>query len=155
MNDNPTGVAKLKKLIRESVETALSTGTSAISFRPTLLLNLSNHPYEKWSEEQKDAAKEYGEVRDMPFPAIDPDDDADQIREIADKYIAEIIKLNAKFAVIVHLMGEMSFVVYAVSRLSELGIRCICSTSERDTEDLGGGEKKVTFRFKRFRDYDC
>ncbi len=122
---------------------------------PHLLINLSNHPYEKWSEEQKDAAKEYGEVRDMPFPAIDPDDDADQIREIADKYIAEIIKLNAKFAVIVHLMGEMSFVVYAVSRLSELGIRCICSTSERDTEDLGGGEKKVTFRFKRFRDYDC
>lgn len=122
---------------------------------PFLLINLSNHPYENWSVEQKEAAKEYGEVRDMPFPAINPDDDTEQIRERADEYISKIIKLNAEYAVTVHLMGEMSFVVYAVSRLSERGIRCICSTSERDTEDLGGGEKKVTFRFKRFRDYDC
>lgn len=155
MNDKPTGVAKLKKLIRESVETALSTGTNAISFHPSLLINLSNHPHENWSAEQKEAAKEYGEVRDMPFPAIDPEEDIEQIRERADEYISKIIKLNAKYAITVHLMGEMSFVVYAVSRLSERGIRCICSTSERDTEDLGGGEKKVTFRFKRFRDYDC
>lgn len=155
MNDRPAGVERLKKLIRESVETALSTCTSGISFRPSLLINLSNHPYDKWTEEQKNAAKEYGEVRDMPFPDINPDDGTEQIRKKADEYISEIIKLNAEHAVTVHLMGEMSFVVYAVSRLSELGIRCICSTSERDTEDLGDGEKKAKFHFKRFRDYDC
>ena len=155
MNDSPSSVAKLKKLIRESVEAALSTGASGLSRLPSLLINLSNHPYENWSTEQKEAAKEYGEVRDMPFPAIDPEEDTEQIRERADEYISKIIKLNAEYAITVHLMGEMSFVVYTVSRLTERGIRCICSTSERDTEDLGGGEKKVSFHFKRFRDYDC
>ena len=125
------------------------------SKRSSLLVNLSNHPYERWSEEQKEAAKEYGEVRDMPFPNIDPEEDTEQIRKTADEYISEVVGLSAEYAVTVHLMGEMSFVVYAVSRLSERGIRCICSTSERDVDDLGGGEKKVAFHFKRFRDYDC
>ena len=154
MNDRPSGVAKLRKLINESVEAALSA-TGSVPALPPILVNLSNHPYERWSEAQKEAAKEYGEVRDMPFPAIDPEEDTEQIRKTADEYISEVVGLSAEYAVTVHLMGEMSFVVYAVSQLSERGIRCICSTSERDVDDLGGGEKKVAFHFKRFRDYDC
>ncbi len=158
------GKAGQTKTLRKNIKNTLQNASALmISFEgketsqshPSLLINLSNHPHENWSAEQKEAAKEYGEVRDMPFPAIDPEEDIEQIRERADEYISKIIKLNAKYAITVHLMGEMSFVVYAVSRLTERGIRCICSTSERDTEDLGGGEKKVTFRFKRFRDYDC
>lgn len=158
------GKAGQTKTLRKNIKTTLQNASALmISFEvietsqsySSLLINLSNHPYENWSAEQKEAAKEYGEVRDMPFPAIDPEEDTEQIRERADEYISKIIKLNAEYAITVHLMGEMSFVVYTVSRLTERGIRCICSTSERDTEDLGGGEKKVSFHFKRFRDYDC
>lgn len=38
-----------------------------------MLINLSNHPYEKWDETQKQAAIEaFGRVEDYPFPPIDP-----------------------------------------------------------------------------------
>ena len=123
---------------------------------PPLLVNLSNHPYKDWSEDQKKAAEKYGEVQDMAFPEIDPAIKIDKIKkEIAAAQIDEIKNMCKERRVTVHIMGEMSYTFYVVSQLKAFGIRCICSTSERDTEDLGGGEKKVTFRFKRFRDYDC
>lgn len=123
---------------------------------PPLLVNLSNHPYKDWSEDQKKAAEKYGEIQDMAFPEIDPAMKIDKIKkEIAAAQIDEIKNMCKERRVTVHIMGEMSYTFYVVSQLKAFGIRCICSTSERDTEDLGGGEKKVTFRFKRFRDYDC
>lgn len=123
---------------------------------PPLLVNLSNHPYKDWSEDQKKAAEKYGEVQDMAFPEIDPAMKIDKIKkEIAAAQIDEIKNMCKERRVTVHIMGEMSYTFYVVSHLKAFGILCICSTSERDTEDLGGGEKKVTFHFKRFRDYDC
>ena len=123
---------------------------------PPLLVNLSNHPYKDWSEDQKKAAEKYGEVQDMAFPEIDPAMKIDKIKkEIAVAQIDEIKNMCKERRVTVHIMGEMSYTFYVVSQLKAFGILCICSTSERDTEDLGGGEKKVTFHFKRFRDYDC
>lgn len=123
---------------------------------PPLLVNLSNHPYKDWSEDQKKAAKKYGDVQDMAFPEIDPAMKIDKIKkEIAAAQIDEIKNMCKERRVTVHIMGEMSYTFYVVSQLKAFGIRCICSTSERDTEDLGGGEKKVSFHFKRFRDYDC
>ena len=123
---------------------------------PPLLVNLSNHPYKDWSEDQKKAAEKYGEVQDMAFPEIDPAMKIDKIKkEIAAAQIDEIKNMCKERRVTVHIMGEMSYTFYVVSQLKAFGILCICSTSERDTEDLGGGEKKVSFHFKRFRDYDC
>lgn len=123
---------------------------------PPLLVNLSNHPYKDWSEDQKKAAEKYGEVQNMAFPEIDPAMKIDKIKkEIAVAQIDEIKNMCKERRVTVHIMGEMSYTFYVVSQLKAFGIRCICSTSERDTEDLGGGEKKVSFHFKRFRDYDC
>lgn len=123
---------------------------------PPLLVNLSNHTYKDWSEDQKKAAEKYGEVQDMAFPEIDPAMKIDKIKkEIAAAQIDEIKNMCKERRVTVHIMGEMSYTFYVVSQLKAFGILCICSTSERDTEDLGGGEKKVTFHFKRFRDYDC
>lgn len=123
---------------------------------PPLLVNLSNHPYKDWSEDQKKAAEKYGEVQDMAFPEIDPAMKIDKIKkEIAVAQIDEIKNMCKERRVTVHIMGEMSYTFYVVSQLKAFGIRCICSTSERDTEELGDGEKKTKFRFKRFRDYDC
>lgn len=58
---------------------------------PPLLVNLSNHPYKDWSEDQKKAAEKYGEVQDMAFPEIDPAMKIDKIKkEIAAAQIDEI-----------------------------------------------------------------
>lgn len=154
---------KADETLRNNISSYLSAVCDEISAikayvpgTPPLLVNLSNHPYKDWSEDQKKAAGKYGEVQDMAFPEIDPAMKIDKIKkEIAAAQIDEIKNMCKERRVTVHIMGEMSYTFYVVSQLKAFGIRCICSTSERDTEDLGGGEKKVTFRFKRFRDYDC
>lgn len=154
---------KADETLRNNISSYLSAVCDEISAikayvpdTPPLLVNLSNHPYKDWSEDQKKAAEKYGEVQDMAFPEIDPAMKIDKIKkEIAAAQIDEIKNMCKERRVTVHIMGEMSYTFYVVSQLKAFGIRCICSTSERDTEDLGGGEKKVTFRFKRFRDYDC
>lgn len=149
--------------LRSSISSYLSAVSNEISAikayapgTPPLLVNLSNHPYKDWSESQKKAAEKYGEVQDMAFPAIDPAMKIDDIKkEIAAPQIYEIKNMCKERRITVHIMGEMFYTFYVVSQLKAFGIQCICSTSERIVEDLGGGEKKVTFRFKRFRDYDC
>lgn len=154
---------KADETLRNNISSYLSAVCDEISAikayvpgTPPLFVNLSNHPYKDWSEDQKKAAEKYGEVQDMAFPEIDPAMKIDKIKkEIAAAQIDEIKNMCKERRVTVHIMGEMSYTFYVVSQLKAFGIRCICSTSERDTEDLGGGEKKVTFRFKRFRDYDC
>ena len=154
---------KADETLRNNISSYLSAVCDEISAikayvpgTPPLFVNLSNHPYKDWSEDQKKAAEKYGEVQDMALPEIDPAMKIDKIKkEIAAAQIDEIKNMCKERRVTVHIMGEMSYTFYVVSQLKAFGIRCICSTSERDTEDLGGGEKKVTFRFKRFRDYDC
>lgn len=121
--------------------------------RPALLLNLSNHPYDAWDDAQKQAAQPYGECRDMEFPQVDPTVDTDQIIQMADKYVDEIAEMSRQYDVTVHVMGEMTFTYRVVTRLTALGIRCICSTSRRDTYINDKGDKVVSFHFRRFRDY--
>lgn len=45
-----------------------------------VFINCSNHPSERWSREQKQAAEGYGEIVDLPFPEVDPSWDAGQVR---------------------------------------------------------------------------
>lgn len=37
-----------------------------------MFINLSNHTSTRWSEAQKEAARQYGEIVDMPFSAVSP-----------------------------------------------------------------------------------
>ena len=127
--------------------------TSSPTPRPRLLINLSNHEFSKWSDEQKEATKEYGECKDMNFPTISPDMDSAEIEKLADGYIQEIVKKNKEYQVTVHLMGEMAFTHYAVSQLLRLGIPCICSTTARIVIEEADGTKTALFRFARFRHY--
>lgn len=53
-----------------------------------MLLNLSNHPAAKWSAAQIQAAqKEFGDLHDLPFPAIAPDADLHAIIARAHEYV--------------------------------------------------------------------
>lgn len=119
-----------------------------------MLINLSNHPSNLWAEAQKEAALQFGETVDIPFPAVDPGGGSDYIRNMAREYFEKIMDIaETKENITVHLMGEMTFIYALAGMLLKEGIRCVASTTERLTTDLGNGQKESVFHFVRFRDY--
>ncbi len=120
-----------------------------------MLLNLTNHPSAQWDEEQLQAAAQYGKCVDMPFPAINPEGDEEYVDRLTDEYLQKIVEIvnREQSKVTVHLMGELTFTVSLVGKLQNVGITCISSTSKRESMDLGNGEKNITFKFVRFREY--
>ena len=119
-----------------------------------MLINLSNHPVSKWSNEQLSAAQtQFGEVVDLPFPTVDPQADESQVVSLADEYADRVSELAGKNQVTVHLMGEMNFTFALAARLQKRGYPCVASTTERIVQELPNGRKEVKFQFVRFRNY--
>lgn len=119
-----------------------------------MLINLSNHPKNRWSSQQISIANElYGEIYDLPFPAIDPKGDENYIHELAELYLQKIINLAQNQTITVHIMGEMNFSFTLIQLLQQHNITCVASTTQRIVEENKLGEKKATFHFERFRKY--
>ncbi len=117
-----------------------------------MFINLTNHPSANWSEEQLQAARQYGEVIDLHFPVIGPEcTKADVLRCV--KVYAEIIQGMKEGETVVHVMGEMTFTYNMVSTLSQMGITCLASTTERNTMMTADGKKVSEFKFVQFREY--
>ncbi len=121
---------------------------------PPMLINLSNHPYSDWQEDQRKAAEVYGTCIDMPFPQVDPDLEDKQMAELVDNYAKQISPYTKTNRVTVHIMGEMCFTYRLIKKLSGMGIKCICSTTYRLVRDEGNGKRYVEFHFKKFRNYE-
>jgi len=119
---------------------------------PPLFLNLSNHPTSSWYDNQLAAAKEFGEIEDLSFPAISPSATESEIDQLVSQYVDDIKTRAEDHDLTVHIMGEMTFTYRLVSRLKALGIRCVASTSERIAEEHDG-EKISRFEFVQFREY--
>ncbi len=121
-----------------------------------MLINLSNHPSNKWSQKQlKTALKKYKSVTDLPFPNISPYSSTSQVITKAKKYLLKVIKLLNDFKGennAVHLMGEFTFVYHLTNMLKQKKIKVVASTTERIVEE-SNGNKIVTFKFVRFREY--
>lgn len=120
-----------------------------------MLINLSNHPSDKWPKNQIEAAIPYGNLLDLPFPEIDPTLDEHSILVLAHTY-AERIKGIAGVKpemCVVHLMGELTFCFVLVRLLQREGITCIASTAKRQAIELQNGVKTSRFTFVRFREY--
>lgn len=121
-----------------------------------MLINLSNHPFEKWSDKQKvTALKRFEHIENMEFPQINPYADSKEILKLADTYFkkckALLVDNNGKNNA-VHLMGEFTFVFALANMLIDNNITCVVSTTERNTVDLGN--KKISeFKFVKFREY--
>lgn len=119
-----------------------------------MFINFTNHKSELWSREQRETAEAYGEIVDIPFPAVDPFCDNDKINNIAAEYTSMICgyKPDAVLA-----QGEMTLCYAVVSSLIGLGIKVLCATTERvSSSHIGenGETVKVSgFRFVRFREY--
>ncbi len=116
-----------------------------------MFINLSNHPSEGWSEEQLAAAHEYGEIVDIHFPNIEPSFTSSMVNSLADATIDTITALGKD--IVVHIMGEMTFTYAVVSRLKAMHIKCVASTTERNTIITPDGKKVSEFKFVQFREY--
>lgn len=149
---------KIKERIKQHLEIIsplLNTSeieTDSINL-PALLINFSNHPLDTWDEIQLRAAREYGEIVDVPFPAVDSRADKDYIEDLADHYVIQLLAYAEHHRLTVHIMGEMTFVYCVVSLLKEHGVTCIASTTERNAEEITDGRKISDFQFVRFRKY--
>ncbi|MBQ6441577.1 MAG: hypothetical protein IJJ13_03160 [Lachnospiraceae bacterium] len=119
-----------------------------------MLINCTNHPYEIWNAPQREAAKCFGEVVDLPFPAIDPAAESSDLRKIVLDY-AQKIEAMSPAAVLV--AGEFTFVFMLVDKLLRDGVKVLSACSKRVTEEVkhpdGTNEKKSVFLFERFREY--
>jgi len=155
----PLTAAKIKSQLKQNIfvfASALSGSTvPELPKTNKQFINLTNHPSSLWDEAQLQAATQYGECVDMPFPAVDPDGDEEYVDRLTDEYLQKIMEIanNEQSEVTVHLMGEMSFTVSLVEKLRNVDISCILSTSTRQSKDLGNGQKEITFNFVRFRKY--
>lgn len=117
------------------------------------LINLSNHPSDKWSEEQMAAAMNYGVVIDLPFPVVNADASENDIDALANALIGRVMDYGSPETVTVHVMGEMTLTYNMVRKLKEANYKCLASTTDRMVRDLDDGRKEVAFKFVRFREY--
>lgn len=141
-----------------------------------MLINLSNHPTAMWLPEQLSAAHSaYGEVFDLPFPAVPADADEADIQNIAQEYLKEVQTIAQEYLnkgqsvakecllkgqtiappaeAVVHIMGEMTLTYAIVCLLKQAGYTCVASTSVREVYEEEPGKKTAVFRFVRFRKY--
>ena len=118
-----------------------------------MFINFSNHPSCFWSERQKEAARAYGDIVDVPFPPVSPMASHEKLYLLASKYVAKIRQMGDAHTMTVHVMGEMTFVFLVVTQLKELGIKCIASTTERNATEYTDGVKLSEFSFVKFREY--
>ena len=118
-----------------------------------LFINFSNHPSCHWGDAQRAAAEKYGEICDLPFPVVDGLSSEEEVSQLADRYVVQIMSMGSPLELTVHIMGEMTFTFMVVTRLKELGIRCVTSTTERKTTYNDDGTKLSEFSFVRFREY--
>jgi HEAT repeat protein len=119
-----------------------------------MLINLTNHPLEDWEDAQRSAARQFGVVKDLPFPQVSPELTGDEVLDLAVEYLGRVkhlLPMPEEHSAI-HLMGEQVFTALLVQLLQREGYRVVASTTYRDTSYEG--EKKITvFRFVRFREY--
>lgn len=117
-------------------------------------VNFSNHPSTRWSEDQLKAAREYGDVFDVPFPTVPASATADEVLSLAAVQAVTILALRPD---IVLVQGEMTTVFAVVSELQAAGIHCCAACSDRLSEERVlpdvTTEKVSTFKFIQFREY--
>ena len=130
-----------------------------------MFINISNHPSDKWSAKQREAAlaisrkivKRNGEgkacIIDIPFPNIPPEATTATIQQMADDFTEKIAEEYEGDDVAIHLMGELTFTYNLVCALDVHDFTCYAATSERKSVENADGSKTVQFDFVQFRAY--
>ena len=112
-----------------------------------MFINLSNHTSTRWSEAQKEAARQYGEIVDMPFPAVSP-------HISSEEYFNKIQQYSD---VVVMVQGEFIFTYRMIVLLKKHGIRVVAAQSDRRTIEFVDENKNTRreseFEFIKFMEY--
>lgn len=114
-----------------------------------VLVNFTNHPYEKWGEKQKEDAKRYGEVIDVPFPHIAASSTKKDIIEISERCMDAIVRFSPEAVV---CQGEFCLAYRVTKLLQERGIKVLAACSDRIVKEEGD-KKQSIFQFEQFREY--
>ena len=119
-----------------------------------MLLNISNHPSEFWGPKQLDAAHQYGEVTDIPFPPIPAEATSIEIDRKVEEYLQ---KIRGYEHPVVMVQGEFVFTFRLVTALKKQGYTVVAGSSERvaheEQDEKGVVRKTAVFEFQRFREY--
>ena len=119
-------------------------------------VNFSNHDSSKWAASQIEAAKEYGDIINIPFPSVNPIATKEDVSELAEKSVEEILAASPS---IVMVQGESTLVYAVVQRLQAEGIHCCAACTRRRTEEelqqlsAAGLTREGMFAFMGFREY--
>ncbi len=120
-----------------------------------VFINHTNHPSASWGDAQRQAAEAYGEIQDIPFPAIPADWSEEDVAELAR---ASGEKILAQRPAAVLCQGEFTYVFALTSLLMAHDIPVLAATSEREVVECrredGQTEKVSRFVFSRFRRYE-
>ncbi len=112
-------------------------------------MNFTNHLSEKWDENQRTEALKYGEIQDIPFPSVNPEEGEVYINRLANLYTEQILKLCPKAVL---CQGEFCLAYQVIKNLKKRGILVLAACSKRMVKQMGQ-KKEVTFLFCRFRSY--
>lgn len=120
----------------------------------SILINHTNHPSSNWNVEQRTAAEIYGEIVDMPFPAVPADATRDEVQQLAEINLAAIV---AQKPAAVLCQGEFTYTHALVKMLQAAGITVLAACSERcaveTVDEDGAARRESIFRFVQFREY--
>jgi hypothetical protein len=119
------------------------------------MINVSNHPSEKWSEAQLQAAQELDgrTVIDVPFPNVDPTWDTKRICVEAEDlagFIRNVARGGSRYVMV---QGEFSLTYNLVRELRDAYFVPVCATTERVCNENPDGTRTYTFKFVQFREY--
>lgn len=116
----------------------------------SVFLNISNHPSDKWTEEQTDAAKKFTtSVVDVKPPMVPPTYSIEDVEELCRVLVNSIPEMAT------HAMVSTEYTLTAsiVRNLQGKGIICYAATTERSILEIAPNKKTVVFKFIRFRRY--
>lgn len=125
-----------------------------------MFINVSNHPSDKWSVEQKREAEKYGEIIDVTFPQISAENTSEELNSLVDDFIRNNLAMKTKSVdikdLVIMVQGEFVFTFRLVTMLKKLGIKAVSARSERNVKEINenGVTKKISeFKFAGFMEY--
>ena len=120
--------------------------------RKVMLLNITNHPSNKWSEEQMNGALNLAlDVVDIPFPNVDPKLSTEEVYKMADNLVQDIEKKYGINNICCLVQGDFTLTVALIFCLNYHEIPVYAATSERNTINNEDGSKTFIFNFNQFR----
>ncbi len=114
-----------------------------------VFVNFTNHPSVCWGQKQREEAEKYGEIVDLPFPAVSALATEAEIFKMSEGYVDKITEL-APAAVL--CQGEFCMAYQVISALKQKGIVVLAACSERCVKETDN-KKEVWFVFEQFRKY--